>query len=335
MRALAAVIREHAAKCFHPDDLARLKAKVDLVPADPRTEAPETIGLDWIEARAADVEFLITCWGTPNLPNEFFDRPNRLRGIVHAAGTVKALIPPRAYEKGIAVTNCRRALATGVAETALGLLLASAKMFVPLHRVVADGGWREDEWLDWVTEPYRVRVGVVGASQVGRHFLGLLRVFEVERLVYDPYASADEIAALGGRKVELDELCSTCEFVVICAPATEETRHLIDRRRLALMKDRTRVINPARGAIIDETALAEEVTRGRLYACLDVFDPEPPRPDHPLRTSPYCLLTPHIAGSVNNARLRQGRLVVDEILHFLEHGRFVWQVDPRTLARMA
>lgn len=175
---------------------------------------------------------------------------------------------------------------------------------------------------------------MVAASEVGKHLLEMLRPFEVRRVVYDPYAGEQVIADLGAEKVALAELCATSDIIALCAPCTDETRGMIGREQLTSMKDRIRLINTARGALIDEQALIERLAEGKLYAVLDVTDPEPPAKDSPLRSSPYCAMAPHLAGHMANGRRRQGRLAVDEILTFLAEGRCRWQVTAESLKRM-
>jgi len=334
MQALIAVSKGMFRVCFAPADVDRLGRSVTLVPENPYEDLPDKITPEWIGERIVDAEILITCWGTPPLTDELIDRAGRLRAIVHSAGSVKRLIPQRVFDRKIAVTNTRHALAVGVAETALGMIIAGSKMFIPLDRDIEKGKWREPPWTQWILEPYDITIGVVAASEVGKHLLKLLEMFEVRRLVYDPYADAGSIAELGAEKVELSALCSASDIIAVCAPATDETRHMIGREQFTMMKDRVRLINTSRGSVIDEEALVEKLSEGNLYAILDVTDPEPPAADSPLRSSPYCSLTPHIAGHAANGRLRQGRLAVDEIRKFLDEGCFEFQVTAESLNRM-
>jgi phosphoglycerate dehydrogenase-like enzyme len=326
--------RQHFLSCFDEADLGRLAGKIEVLPQEASRALPDEINEAWLGERIGQAEILITGWGTPALTPAVIDRAKRLKAIVHAAGSVKTMVPRAAFERGICVTNVRHALARGVAESALGMIIASSKMFIPLVRDTAQSTWRDSKWVDWVQELYRIRVGVIGASEVGKHLLRLLGSYEVEKLVYDPYATEAQIQDLGAKKVELNDLCARSEIIVVCAPATEQTRHLIGREQFRLMKDRVRFINPARGTIVDESALIEELDKGRLTAFLDVTDPEPPAADSPLRRHPLCFVTPHIAGHVNNGCNRQGRLAVDEILRFLSEGRFQWQVAPDKLGQM-
>ncbi len=334
MQALIAVPKSTFHQCFDPKDVSRLSEKVTVLPESPFDSLPDQITPEWISGRIDRAEILITGWGTPALTDQIINRAGKLRAIAHSAGSVKTLVPPIAYQKGIAVANVRHALARGVAETALGMIIASAKMFFPLSKETEKGYWRDASGVEEVMELYQIKIGIIGASEVGKHLLELLKPFEVDRLVYDPYATQEALNAFGAKKVELNELCSASEIIVVCAPSIPETFHMLGRPQFKLMKDRVRLINPARGSLIDEAALIEELEKGRLFVILDVTDPEPPAKDSPLRKNPNCVLTPHIAGAVTNGCRRQGRLLVDEVFRFLAEGKFQWQVSPETLTRM-
>ena len=113
------------------------------------------------------------------------------------------------------------------------------------------------------------------------------------------------------------EMAKRCDYLVVCTPSLPETRHLVSREVLRALPDDCIIINCARGAVIDETALVEELQKGRLFACLDVTDPEPPTPESPLWTLPNVVLMPHIAGHARNAQQRQGNFTVRAILDVL------------------
>jgi len=335
-KVLFALPRDVFQACFDRGDIDRLKGLVQVIPADPAAELPETVGSDWLSARLDDVDMMVTGWGTCSLDDRLIARSTRLRAIVHSAGSVKALIPQAAFDRGIAVTSCRHALALGVAETTLGMIIASAKLFwVYRDHLAAGGAWRDPSIDRKVLELYDVTVGVVAASEVGKQLLRLLSSFQVHRLVYDPYVDEDAIRRLGAEKTSLDDLLQRSDFVTVCAPSTAETHHMIGQRQLAMMKDHARLINTARGAIVDEQALIGELKKGRLFACIDVTDPEPPSLDNSLRKLPNVLLTPHVAGHISNGRKRQGKLAVDEIINFVNTGSFAWQITVDRLAQLA
>ncbi|MFN3982849.1 MAG: NAD(P)-dependent oxidoreductase [Caldilinea sp.] len=158
-------------------------------------------------------------------------------------------------------------------------------------------------------------IGIVGASNVGRHVIELLRPFRAQALLYDPYVSDQEAERLGVTKVELPELVRRADILSLHAPAVPATYHMISRELLQQMKDDAVIINTARGALIDEPALVEELSKGRFFAFLDVTDPEPPVPDSPLRRLPNVVVTPHLAGCITDCG-HLGEMAVEELRRF-------------------
>ncbi|MGW0585812.1 hydroxyacid dehydrogenase, partial [Streptomyces sp. NPDC002920] len=179
------------------------------------------------------------------------------------------------------------------------------------------------------------RVGIVGASRVGRRVLELLRPFDLSVSLYDPYVDAAEAAVLGAAPLPLDELLRTSDIVSVHAPDTPETHHMLSRERLALLPDGGVLINTSRGALIDHTALTEELVSGRISAVLDVTDPEPLPADSPLHRLPNVFLTPHIAGSLGNELARLGGTVVAELERMAAGLPLAHPVHRTTLANSA
>lgn len=294
-------------RLFSESGWNRLSALGDVV----RNEQEGRIDLYETRNLLSGADVIVTSWGSPALTGELLEAAPQARLVVHAAGTIKKIATPELWERGIRVSSGNDALAVGVAETALGLMIASLKNMWQLVGYTREGKWSQGR--DRVRELYEIKVGVVGAGRAGRHLLRLLRQFSVQTYVYDPMVDAREIAAMGAVKAELDTLLSICDVVSLHAPSLPATYRMIDAPRLAGMKDDAILINTARGSLIDEAALVAELAKGRLFACLDVTDPEPPAPDHPLRSLPNCVLTPHIAGAVGNGVRRLGEYVVEEI----------------------
>jgi phosphoglycerate dehydrogenase-like enzyme len=167
-------------------------------------------------------------------------------------------------------------------------------------------------------EIYQQNIGVIGASHVGKQLVRLLQNFNCNVLLYDPYCTAPQARALGAEKVEtLEELFSQCMVVSLNAPLTAQTRHMIRGAHFKLLQPGALFINTARGAIIEEAEMIQELRTGRFVACIDVTDPEPPAADHPLRHLPNVWLTPHEAGAVAQNLQRIGTFVADEIEAFV------------------
>ncbi|MBI3784683.1 MAG: hydroxyacid dehydrogenase [Deltaproteobacteria bacterium] len=284
----------------------------------------------------AQAEILLTGWGCPMIDTHVLDQAPQLRAVVHAAGTVKQHMDPVCWQRGIAVTAAAAANAVPVAEYTLAAILFANKRVLRLQQRYREA--REFRW--WPMEfprlgNYRKVVGIVGASHVGRKVIELLRPFDLSVVLYDPFVDATAAAALGVRKLELDDLMREADVVSLHAPALAETRHLIDRRRLALMRDGATLINTARGWIVDHAALEEELRSGRIDAILDTTEPEILPAESPLYELPNVFLTPHIAGSMGVETQRMADLALDEIERFVKGKEFRYAIRAEDLARIA
>jgi phosphoglycerate dehydrogenase-like enzyme len=280
-----------------------------------------------------DADIAITSWGTPSLDKDILDTASNLKLIIHAAGSVKPIMSDQIFPRGIRVVSCAHAIGIGVAETALGLTIISVKNVKELDTDIHNGEWAKNKMK--TKEMYGINIGVVGAGWVGRHFIKLLKNFHVNILLYDPFVSEEQAKELGVKKVELDELMRSSEVVSLHAPSLPATNKMINRSNLKLMKDGATLINTARGSLIDEEALYEECKTGRIKACLDVTDPEPPAVDHPFRTLPNIIMTPHIAGAVTNGRFRIGLYTVQAIESFINKEPILGEVKEEQLATIA
>src|SRR5699024_2248062 len=147
--------------------------------------------------------------------------------------------------------------------------------------------------------------------RVGRHAAQMMHGLGVSQLsAYDPYATAE--GAPGVTLLSLEALCATSDVLLVCAPATPETRHLIGPRELAALPDGAVLVNAGRSAVTDQAALVAELVTGRISAGLDVFDTEPLPADSPLFGLENVILTPHVVGGTTWSRHEQGRTVVAE-----------------------
>ncbi|NEE02224.1 hydroxyacid dehydrogenase [Phytoactinopolyspora halotolerans] len=293
---------------FDDERLARLRTIAD-VGTPLRAAALDTADE---RVRLAEVDVLITGWGAPVVDETVLDAAPRLRAILHTAGTVKHLVTPACYERGILVTTAAEANAIPVAEYTLAAVLFAGK------RVLQSAAlFRHDRTEkvrpDGDKSNYRRTVGIIGYSRIGRRVVDLLRPFDLDVLVADPFADADRVEASGARLVELDDLLRRSEIVSVHAPALPSTRHMLDKERLALIPDGGTVINTARGVIIDTAALEHECSSGRLSAILDVTEPEPLPAGSPLWELPNVLITPHVAGAQDTEIHRLVDTALDEL----------------------
>lgn len=263
----------------------------------------------------AETDVLLGHWGCAVLDEAFLARAPRLRMLAYAAGTVKEVVTAATFARGVLVTSGAAANAVPVAEYTLAvILLANKDAFVAAERLrdpSVPRGPRRRPTGNWAK-----RIGIVGASHVGRGVIELLRPFQLEVVVSDPFLSPEAAEELGATLVPLDELLSTSDVVSLHAPALPETRHMIAAAELASMIDGAVLVNTARGSLVDHEALLAEVTSGRISAVLDVTEPEPLPPDHPLLAVPGAWITPHLAGSEGTELSRLAEMVIDEIERF-------------------
>lgn len=201
------------------------------------------------------------------------------------------------------------------------------------YRSLRDPGAARAAGADGI--PFR-RVGIVGASRIGRGVIERLRPFEAEIGLFDPFFTADEAERLGVRRFgDLVELARWSEVFSVHAPWLPATEGLIDAEVLAALPDGAHLINTARGAVVDEAALVAELQTGRIDAVLDVSWPEPPAADSPLWTLPNVFLTPHIAGSQGTEFRLLGRSGTAEVLRVIAGEPLQHGVDRAAYARQA
>lgn len=290
---------------------------------------------DSAHARAvlARVEVLVTGWGAPRIDTAVLDAAPRLEAVLHAAGTVKPYLDPEVLERGVRVSSAAAANGVPVAEYAVAMIVLAGKQVLPLARHYRR---MQDEFDIEAAFPglgnYGQRVGIIGASKIGRIVIDMLRAYSFEVVVYDPYLSDADAAAMGVASIALDELLRTSRVVSVHAPSLPSTIDLVDAAGIASMPNGATLVNTARGEIVDQDALTRRVLAGELFAILDVTVPWILEPDHPLYTSEHALLTPHIAGSYGVELERLSAVMLDELRRIARGEPLAHEVEPELLA---
>jgi phosphoglycerate dehydrogenase-like enzyme len=323
-----------AASIFAQEDLDILHGFAD---TNDLNALPEKVTVDFMREILKDADACISCWGTPPFTGALLADAGRLRLIAHAAGSVKNLIPPVLWDSKCRVTSNAPVIAEDVAQTTLAFVLCSLRNLWGFARSTRQKQWSGGEKATFATRRLDgLRVGVVSASLVGREVINILLPFGCKIVLYDPYVSPIEAKKLGVELVGLDELLSTSDVVTLHTPPVEECRHIINARTAPMLKDGALFINTARGMLVDEPALIKELEKGRIFACIDVTDPEPPPEDHPFRNLDNVILTPHIAGGHTvNGRQMLGANAIKEVYNFLTKGLLKYEVRKEMLAKMA
>ena len=279
-----------------------------------------------------DVDACITSWEVAQLDADVVASAPRLKAMVHMGGSVKKMVSDAVWERGIKVFSARPALARDVAETTLGLMIVGIKNIWPLAHHIREGGWRESPY--WPSrELHRTNVGIVAASEVGRYVIELLKPFEANVLLFDPFVSEEEAAAMGVKKVSLEELARESDVISLHAPSLSTTNGMINAEIMQLMKDDCILINTARGKLIDQPVLIKELEKGRFFAYLDVTDPEPLEPDSPLRKLPNAVVMPHLAGCITDCS-HLSILAVEELRRFFGGETLIHEITVDMLDRI-
>jgi glyoxylate reductase len=234
----------------------------------------------------------------------------------HAVGYDNVDVPA-CTARGVWVTNTPDVLTDATADLAWALMLAVARRIVEASVDARDGRWRTWEPQGWIgADVHGATLAVVGAGRIGQAVAKRASGFDMEVLMVD----------LGD---DLHSALERADFVSIHTPLTPETRHLIDAAALTRMKPSAILVNTARGPIVDQDALADALREGRLAgAGLDVTNPEPLPPDHPLYETPNLLVVPHIGSATTTARAAMADRAVDNLLAALDGRPMPYAVKP-------
>jgi D-3-phosphoglycerate dehydrogenase len=250
---------------------------------------------------------------------EVLARPGRLRVIARAGVGVDNVDVAAATAAGVLVINTPDANTLSTAEHAIALMMSLLRHIPEAHAHVTGGGWNRAAYVG--SQLAGRTLGVVGLGRVGRAVAERAMAFQMRVIAHDPFISAD--SALEGRvKVfaDLDDLLPHVDALTLHASLTDSSKHLMTRERLGKMKPSAVLINCARGALIDEVALADALNKGALAgAAIDVFAEEPPK-SSPLLTAKNILLTPHLGASTAEAQTAVSTDAVDSLLDYLQHG---------------
>ena len=303
---------------MHPDGERAIAAVAEVV------QAPDARP-DTLRRLVAGADVLVV---RSPLPADLFDHAPRLRGVVRHGVGVDMIPVAAASARGIPVANVPGSNREAVAEHALACFGLLARRLHRMDGTLRAAGWAASRALaDGSTELAGKTLGIVGVGAIGSRIAAIahhgygMRVLGHQRRLETLPAHVEGLP--------LDALLRASDYVVLCCPLTETTRHLLDARSLARMKRGAFLVNVSRGALVDEAALVEALAGRRLGgAALDVFDEQPLRPDHPLLALDNVLLTPHAAGLTEESMARMSRGAAEEVLRLLSGERPLNVVNP-------
>ncbi len=265
--------------------------------------------------RAADA---VICRSQPKLTAEFFDEPGKCRAVARAGVGVDNIDVPAATRKGVVVMNTPGGNTVSAAEHTIALLLALARRIPVADATMKAGGWDRNKFVG--TEVAGKTLGVVGLGRIGREVARRAKAMDMRVIALDPFVTAAKAAELGYETAaNLDDMLPKVDFLTLHVPLGQDTKSLIGTRELGMMKKTARVLNVARGGIVDEAALAAALAAGTIAgAGVDVFTAEPIVADNPLLKAPNVVLTPHLGASTleaqENVAIEAAQLIADFLL---------------------
>ena len=250
---------------------------------------------------------------------DLIERADRLRVVGRAGTGVDNIDVPAATRRGIVVMNAAAGNTVTTAEHTWSMLMALARQIPQADASMKSGRWEKTRFLG--VELAGKTLGIIGLGRIGSTVAERARAFGMAVIGYDPYFTPEAAHDVGIEMLPLDELFPRADFITVHTPITPETRGIINAASIEKMKPGVRLINCARGGLIDEAALAEGLRAGKVAgAALDVFEKEPTPPDNPLLKFEQVIATPHLGASTAEAQLSVATMIAEQALDYLKHG---------------
>lgn len=285
----------------------------------------------------AETEYLFSTWGMPALTeDQIHEYLPKLKAVFYAAGSVQQFARPF-LNCGVKVFSAWAANAVPVAEYTVAQIILSGKgFFQGLRRQDKEGREAFRVYSDSFPCNYNTKVGILGAGMIGSLVLNMLKAYHFETLVFDPFASDEKIAALGAKRATLEEIFSECQTISCHIANLPTTQKMLKYEHFSRMKQNATFINTGRGAqVVEEDLIRALQEVPDRTALLDVTFPEPPVADSPFWTMPNVILTPHIAGSMNNEIARMGSYMAEEYDSMISGRACKYEVSMKMLETMA
>ena len=292
---------------------------VDLIDAADGLDVvfPGKLTQEELVAQVGDAHALIIRSGVKITPDVFAAAPN-LKIVARAGVGVDNVDLDAATEHGVYVVNTPGGNTISTAEHTFGLMIALARHIPQGDASLRAGRWDRKKYVG--VELKGKTLGLVGLGRIGQAIAKRAQAFEMNVVAFDPYLPAEIASEIGVVLLDLDGVFAHADFISLHSPITDETRGMINAEAIAKMKDGVRIVNAARGGLINDADLAEGIKSGKVTgAALDVYEPEPPAEDNPLIGLDGVIHTPHLAASTSDAQVtvavEAAQLVIDTLLH--------------------
>jgi D-3-phosphoglycerate dehydrogenase len=283
------------------------------------------LSTDQLLEAVTEADALIVRSGT-QVTEEVFQAGKNLKVVGRAGVGTRNLDLDTANRKGVVIMHTPFGSTTTTAEHTIAMVFALARQIPSASKSTKSGQWETERFLG--IEIAGKTLGVLGAGKIGRLVIERALALKMRPIIYDPYLVEDTISLLGAEQVGFEELLAQSDFLTLHTPLNAETANILNSETLARIKPGCHIINCATGGLIDEMALAEAITNGRVAgAAIDVFTHEPPRQDNPLLGLEQVICTPHLRTATRDAQVNVTVQVAGQVVDFLKNGIIVNAVN--------
>jgi phosphoglycerate dehydrogenase-like enzyme len=314
---------------FIPDDVVnRINSMGKVVWND--TESNWTS--EELQDKLRDMDVCICGWGSSEFNETSLRYADRLRIIAHTGGSASNFITKALFEKGIKVVSGNWFFAQSLAEGTLAYMLSSLRDIPYYNKEVHEGRWRSDYYYnEGILDQ---TIGLIGFGMTAQILVSMLKPFNVKIKVYSEHKTDEIYKEFGVERASLEEIITTCKIVSIHMAQREDTYHIINRELLKKIPNGSILINTSRGTLIDEEALADELSTGRFKAALDVYEIEPLPKESKLRGLANVILIPHMGGPTIDRRKSCTHGILDDIERFYKGNKFLYELNMEYISRM-
>ncbi len=307
---------------FHilvPDNVHQEAIDILQTNADIRVSAPGKLERAALLEAVVDADAMIIRSGV-TADAELINSAPQLKAIARAGVGVDNVDLAAATAQGVVVMNTPGGNTISTAEHSIGLMLALSRHIPQGHQSLAEGRWERKAFTG--VELKGKTLGIIGLGRIGQAIAARAQVFEMNVIAHDPYLPPEVAAAMNAPLLALNEVYASSDYLSLHALVTDETRGMINAESIGRMKRGIRIINAARGALINAADLAAALQSGQVAgAALDVYEQEPPPADHPLIGLPNVVHTPHLAASTSDAQVTVAVEAAQLVIDFLLHGK--------------
>lgn len=285
-----------------------------------------------LQDKLRDMDVCICGWGSSPFNEIALRYANRLKIVAHTGGSASNFITKELFEKGIKVVSGNWFFAQSLAEGTLAYMLSSLRDIPYYNNEVHEGRWRSDYYYN--ESILDQTIGFIGFGMTAQILVSMLKPFHVKIKVYSEHKTNEIYEEYGVERASLEEVITTCKIISIHMAQREDTYHLINRELLKKIPDGSILINTSRGALIDEEALADELSTGRFKAALDVYEIEPLPKESRLRGLANVILIPHMGGPTIDRRKSCTHGILDDIERFYNGDKFLYELNMEYISRM-